>query len=52
MQESAAIDRRERAAAGADGGDFDHRRADDEAEVDRGLRRDCGLTARDQRHIE
>ena len=40
LQQAAAIDPGDRAAARADGGDLDHRRADDEAELDRGLRRD------------
>ena len=47
LQEAAAIDRGDRAAARADGGDLDHRRADDQAEIDGGLRRDRDLAAGD-----
>ena len=43
LQQSAAIDGGDRAAAGADGRDLDHRRADDEPEIDRRLRRERGL---------
>ena len=52
LQQSAAVDPRDRAAAGADRGDLDHRRADDQAEIDRGLRRHRGLAVRDHRHVE
>ena len=52
VQQAAAIDRGDRAAAGADGGDLDHRRADDEAEVDRGLRRERRLGAGDHGDVE
>ena len=52
LQEAAAIDRGDRAAARADGRDLDHRRADDQAEVDGGLRRDRDLAARDHRDVE
>ena len=52
LQQAAAVDRGDRAAAGADGGDLDHRRADHHAEIDRGLRRQRGLAAGDQRHVE
>ena len=40
LEQPAAIDRGDRAAAGADGGDLDHRRADHQAEIDGGLRRE------------
>ena len=52
LQQAAAIDRGDRAAARADGGDLDHRRADHQAEIDRGLRRDRDLAAGDQRDVE
>ncbi len=46
LQQPAAIDRGDRAAAGTDGGDLDHRRADDEAEIDGALRGERGLAGR------
>ena len=52
LQQAAAIDRGDRAAAGADGRDLDHRRADHEAEIDRGLRRERRLAAGDHRDVE
>ena len=52
LQQAAAVDRGDRAAAGADRRDLDHRRADDEAEVDGGLRRERSLAAGDHRNIE
>ena len=52
LQQPAAIDPGDRAAARADGGDLDHRGADHEAELDRGLRRDRRLAVRDHRDVE
>ena len=52
LEQAAAIDRGDRAAAGADGGDLDHRRADHHAEIDRGLCRDRGLAAGNDGHVE
>ena len=52
LQQPAAIDPGDRAAARADRGDLDHRGADHEAELDRGLRRDRRLAVRDQRDVE
>ena len=40
LQQAALVDMGDRAAARADGGDLDHRRADDQAEIDGGLRRE------------
>ena len=47
-----AVHRGDRAAAGADGGDLDHRQADHEAEVDARLRRRRRSASHDQRHVE
>jgi hypothetical protein len=52
LQEAARVDPGDRAATGADRRDLDHRRADDEAEVDAGLCRQRALAVRDQRHVE
>ena len=52
LQQPAAIDRRDRAAAGADGRDLDHRRADDQAEIDGRLRRERRLAAGNHRDVE
>ncbi len=52
LQQAAAIDGGDRPAAGADGRDLDHRRADDEAEIDRRLRGERGLALGDQRNVE
>ena len=46
------VDVRNGPAAGADGGDLDHGRADDEAEVDGRLRRQRRLAVGDQRDVE
>ena len=52
LQQATAIDRGDRAAAGADGGDLHHRGADDQAEIDRGLGGECGSAAGDDRDVE
>ena len=52
LQQAAAIDRRDRAAAGADGRDLDHRRANDQSEIDRGLRGQRRLAVRNQRYVK
>ena len=52
LQEPAAIDRGDRAAAGADGGDLHHRGADHQAEIDRGLGGERGPAAGHDRDVE
>ena len=52
LEQAAAIDPGDRAAARADGRDLDHRRAHDQAEIDRGLRRQRVPAVGDQRHVE
>ena len=49
---AAAVDRRDRAAAGPDGGDLDHRRAHDQAEIDRRLQAIGALAPGDQGDVE
>ena len=52
LKQTAAIDRGDRAAAGADGRDLDHRRADHQAKVEHRLRRERGLGSGDNRHVK
>ncbi len=52
LQQPPAIDRGNRSAAGADGRDLDHRRADDEPEIDGGLRRQRRSSVNDDGDIK
>ena len=52
LQKTTVVHRGDRAAAGADGCDLDHRRAHHHAEIDRCLRRQGCLSAGHERHVE
>ena len=52
LKQAAGIDRRDRAAAGPDGGDLDQRGADHEAEVDGRLGGKRGFAVDHERHVE
>ena len=52
LQQTAPVDPGDRAATRPNGGNLDHRGADDHAEIDAGLGRKRAFAIRDQRHIE